>query len=257
MKRLPGFIVVVWVLFMGMTLADTPIDKKVPASRTGLVTVVNIAGTVQVTGWNEAEVQVRGTLAEKLKFNFTSEGERTGIEVEYPRHLRTLVGGADLVIHIPRGSRLEVETVSADVEVKDIKGNLSLKTVSGDMSVEGGAGTMELQAVSGDISARALRDIRSGDFQTVSGDIDLQGPFPASARVQGQTVSGDLTFRACATQAANWKVSTFSGSIENQLQPAGEVGDEDDPGRTLEFTTKGGGARLILNTFSGDISILK
>lgn len=256
MRRLPILIAFLALAAATAGLAETPIEKKAPAAADGLVSVTNIAGQVTVTGWDQAQVEVKGTLAEKLKLKFETSGNQTRIEVEYPRFTSTH-GGADLSIRVPKGSSLEVQTVSADIAVKGVKGEISLQSVSGDLDAEGGDSDLELQTVSGEIGARGLQGIKKGELQTVSGDLELAGPYGKTSKIEADSVSGNVTLRGAAGWGAFWKLNTFSGSIECRICPAETDREEDrGPGREEDFTTHGGGARVIINTFSGDISLL-
>ncbi len=264
------------------------VDRREAAAPDGKVRIKNVSGSVQVEGWDRAEIAVTGTLGKGTeRLDFTVEGRRAEIQVVLPRHARS-VDGSDLTIKAPRGSDVTVETVSADVTAAGIAGALDIHTVSGDVAVRGDPRELSAQSVSGDLQvvsdARVVRlesvsgEVRfegagaeltastiSGDvtlrlescerlrLNSVSGDLDFSGAFAENASVSIESHSGDLLLTLPAKTAADWTVQTFSGDIDNGFGPKAKRTSKYAPGRELDFTTGGGGARLNLTTFSGDV----
>ncbi len=198
--------------------------------------------------------------------------------------------GSDLEIRVPKGSRVEVETVSASIDVEELTAALSLESVSGDITIRGEPGELsaatvsgdidcdaktdetELSTVSGSIEARGLRgrleaasvsgdvDVYGDDFdrlavETVSGLVRFEGRLNEDARVEGESHSGDIVLTLVGDVDAEFDVSTFSGSIRN------EIGREDGrsrrrgPGSELHFTVGDGSAHVNLSSFSGTVEL--
>ena len=81
MKR--AALVLATVLVPAWALAQTPVDQKRPASAPGTVSIENMSGSVKVTGWDRAEVQVKGTLGDGAELGLRrARGSETSIEVE-------------------------------------------------------------------------------------------------------------------------------------------------------------------------------
>ena len=131
------------------------IEKRAQADPRGEVVIVNVAGDVQVTGWDRNEVQVdrrpRRTSVQRL--DFKTSGGRTIIEVVLPKG-RSYHGSSDLVVHVPRNSSLETNTVSADQTIKDVRGMQRLQSVSGMIQTELFNDELEVKNVSGEITVR-------------------------------------------------------------------------------------------------------
>jgi len=269
------------------------IERSLAAASDGTVTIKNVAGSISVEGWSEAKVSVTGMLGEGTeRLDLTNEGRRTIVEVVLPRHARH-VEGSDLVIRVPRGSRIEIEAVSATVEVGDVTGALDLHAISGDISARGAArevtaqtvsGMIEIAAttakltaesVSGDITVEGVRgDIEvstvSGDvalktsgaidrlrFNSVSGELDCSGALSPKATLKAESHSGDITLTLGGKPEGDFSITTFSGEIENAFGPRGKRTSRYAPGRELEFTLGDGGARVEVTTFSGDVFLLE
>jgi len=273
--------------------AQENIDRSLPAAPDGTVTIKNLAGSIIVEGWTEAKVTVTGTLGDGAeRLDLTSEGRRIVVEVILPRHARH-VEGSDLLVRVPKGSRIEVEAVSAEVEVTDITGLLDLhaisgditargaareitaqtvsgmivieaaspkiaaESVSGDITVEGVRGEIELSTVSGDVDLRASGAVERLSFSSVSGELRFTGVLSPRATLKAETHSGDITLALGSKPAGDFSITTFSGEIDNAFGPRGKRTSRYSPGRELEFTLGNAGTRVDVTTFSGDVFLLE
>ena len=269
------------------------VDQTVEADKDGLVIVENIAGSIRIEGWDKNEVRITGTLGrdvEELKVK--AGGRKTLIEVVYPKKARNINDGADLVISVPRGSSLEAQCISAPISVEGLTGaidaanisgeilikgkcrRIGAETISGDLTVDGGAPEVSVQSISGLV--RAEGDEAEVEAQSVSGDIeltfarftklsvesvsgnaDVRGALAKGGHFDFDLHSGDLTLTLPGNVSADFRVETFSGDIGNDFGGKVEKASKYTPGKSLEFTTGGGDARVRINTFSGDASIVK
>lgn len=275
------------VLLAMPAMAQTEINETRPLDDSAILSVSNISGSVKVTGWNRNEIQITGTLGKGTEeLRISGDFSRMNIEVVLPRRSRN-VKPTHLVISLPRGCRLDVSTVSADIDLNDFDGDLELESVSGDITADCGAGIAEIASVSGEISldsdsastdvesvsgnvrVRGAHGVLSGD--TVSGDLLVQGgtftritaksvsgnlqfdcALADGARVEVEAHSGDVVFLFAGDLSAECEVSTFSGRITNSFGPAG-IENEYGPGTELEFTAGSGDGRVEISTFSGDV----
>jgi len=184
--------------------------------------------------------------------------------------MRIEVVSADVALSGVAGRALNVNSVSGklrldsdarEVEVDSVSGNIELtgkaerghlETVSGNVRARGLGGQIKFETVSGDVDAENgdYREINAG---TVSGNINLRGKPSKDARVDVETMSGDVHLYLPADVSAHLRGSTFSGSIRTDF---GSVKEEDHgPGSNLDATVGGGDARINLQTFSGDMEI--
>ena len=273
-------------------VAARPIDETVTLPADGTVRVSNVAGSVKVTGGSGTQVHITGTADEKVKdVSIETKGDEVKIEVELEDHIRGHGGEAALLIQMPSGARLEVETVSASIDVDGLKGELELTSVSGGIDVRGDAKSAELESVSGSIDvdgavgrvetssvsgATTLRGIHGSiESETTSGSIDITAS--EAEHVECTSVSGSLRFTGKPKKDAELTFENFSGSVELSL-PADLDADvevhsfsgsidsefggkverpEFGPGSSLAETFGEGSARISVNTFSGGASIEK
>lgn len=270
--------------------AQTEVSRRVAAAADGTVTVSNISGSVVVRGWDREEVEVTGTLGRSVeRLRLDSVAGRVDVEVELPRRSHN-DGDADLEIRVPRGSRLELELVSARAAVADLSGDVRVETVSGSIEVTGAARAVELESVSGSIEVDsrsrlidaetvsgsiyvvgALGEVAAstvsgsieitGDklsrlrLESVSGTIELAGSLAPRADVEIECHSGSVEIELPAAVSARFEISTYSGRIRNDFGPEAQKVGRYTPESQLEFTAGGGDGRVRIETFSGRVDL--
>lgn len=312
----PAVIVAMLVVAAGAATAATrPVNEQGRMPADGQVTIENIAGSIKVVAWDQAEIRVTGTLGEDVKELEFSAGARSVVRVVYPErrgmHFNGLRHkdkdkdkdehngmtirddeGADLTISVPRGCRLEVEVISADVDVTGITNEVSVTAVSGKVGVRGACSRLEVESVSGDVEVDGAgrqtevttvsgnlqvrcddadlqvetvtgdakvdcASLRSLEAVTVNGTITMSGRPAAGAQIEAESVNGNLTLIVPADVSAAFEVSTFNGGIENAFGQKAERTDKHVPGQELTFTNGKGEADVSLNTLNGKIVIQK
>src|SRR5262245_57688452 len=213
--------------------AQSRIDERRPASADGLVEIENAAGTIKVIGWARDEVQVTGTLGARAEqLDFVSRPRRTRIQVEVRGNPHRV--SSDLEIRVPAGSRLQIESHSAAIDVRDVAGRVKAESVSGTITVAGKSEEVDVESVSGAISivgpARRVRAsgtnasvaIRGAsgvvDAESVNGTLEVAGAEFQEVRLE--TVNGALRFDGALTPGAALDVETVNGSIELRLPAA-------------------------------------
>lgn len=285
--------------FAAATLAATPavaqeqVDQWADAHPKGDVEIANlIAGSVEVTGTDEDRIHVTGRLGRDVeRLEFRTEGKHTLIKLVIPSGNNQDVT-SDLRVAMPKGSRLNVGTVSADIGVRGVEGGLQLQSVSGDIEAEVLGEDAQIKSVSGDIQVRgsgaaSLLTVTtvSGDatvtdvggeivVQTVSGDLEARAPsvqrarinttngearletaLDKGARVNMETINGDLTLVLHGEIDAEFDLETFNGSIRSEFGPKAERTSKYAPGTELRFTEGEGSARVVMETLNGGIII--
>lgn len=273
-----------------LAMAGRDEEKQVPADPDGQVRITNTSGSVRVIGWDRAEVEVKAELGGGVeRLDVVDENGDVRIEVVLPS-FSIRDGSADLVVHVPVGSQLEVTAVSAEIKVTEVSGPTRLKTVSGDVvaslssseiemqsvsgdvTLNGGraSGNAQLKSVSGDVSIKAfagsldaasvsgdlvvnmehLRDLR---LRSTSGDVVVSGALDAGARIEAESVSGDVKLGLPAREGFVSDIETFSGDIGGCFSKQVTRASEHGPGKRLYVTEGKGDARIRVKSFSGDV----
>jgi hypothetical protein len=289
----PALICVLTTLaFPWLAQAATSVDEHRAANPQGAVEIDNVAGLIDVQGWDKSEVAVTGTIGKDVeRVEVAGEGNRTSIRVILPQghHWGMRDGEAHLLIRVPTNSSVAASMVSSDLKVSAVHGGLELRTVSGNISGEGG-GDVRANAVSGDIhlTANAAKVIEvksisgnivltggnaeveattvSGDahltlgtvsrarFKTVSGDLSATLAAAADAQIEGESVSGDVKLDFASAPAADFDVQTISGEIDNCFGPK-PIESRHGPGARLTFKTGDSSARVRISSHSGDVRL--
>ncbi len=282
-----SLLIVPWSL----VLASKVIEERRPADPQGSIEIVNMAGSVEVDGWDRSEVEVTGTAGDQVeRVEVTSTGTLTSIHVE------SRAGGGwghdrdtKLIIRVPAKSMLSATLISADFVVHGVLGDIKAQTVSGDVSgdvgsnaristVSGGvrltaqqAKSIEIRTISGDIrlsgdagdveittvSGEAqieLATLTRGRFKSVSGNLSASFALAPDGQLESESVSGKIQFEFAGVPAADFDVQSFSGDIKNCFGPK-PVEPQYGPGSRLTFKNGDGQGRVQAATKSGDIQL--
>lgn len=286
-------VMVAAALLLAQSARAEDIEKSAQADPRGEVSITNVAGEVQVTGWDRNEVHVKADLSDGVqRLEFKTSGARTIIEVVLPRG-RSFQGSSDLIVQVPRNSSLVTNTVSADQTIKDVRGtqrlqavsgmiqtelwneDLELKNVSGEVTVRGhnGKGVLRVITVSGDIRLQDIgpeMDLNTvtGDMQvrvaelsrarikTTNGDLELRATsLTRDARIDAEGINGDLRFRFRGALDAEFDIETFNGEIDNCFGPKPHRTREYGPGNALHFKQGNGDGRIRIKALNGTVEI--
>lgn len=277
-----------------LAFADTPINETLDADADGEVIISNVSGSVEVEGWSRNQVEVTGTLGDRVEeLIFERDGDEILIKVKLPRN-SSRNAASDLVIKVPEASSLDIDTVSADIEVKGVRGEQDLNAVSGDITTTFYGTELDAEAVSGDVEVAGDNQVANVSLQTVSGDIeteDLAGEFRGESvsgdvtavggpfeRVRAETVNGDIVLHGRLSDggrmdvetingevdidfdgdvSAEIDIETFNGNIRNCFGPESVRTSKYAPGRELDFTEGSGSGRVRINTLNGNVRLCK
>jgi DUF4097 and DUF4098 domain-containing protein YvlB len=264
------------------------LDTVVAFDARGTFSVNCPGGDVIVTGADKNEIRVRAR-TENGAIRFTSNGTRASLEPASGRgcsdgHFEVTVPvwtkvaattwsgsvsvtgvhgdieaqsqSGDVQVH-DAGDRLDVETLSGDVVINGVKGESTINTVSGSVTLTTARGSTSIESVSGDVDLRDVvaRHVRA---HTTSGDVSFAGAILDAGRYEFNTHSGEIVLAFPNDISAELSVSTFSGGIESDFPitlKAGEHGIGAAQAKRLNFTVGRGTARIIAETFSGDITL--
>ena len=272
------------------------VNESMGADPDGNVEIYNTAGSVTVEGWSRNEVEVIGTLGNEVEdFIFERDGDEVLIKVK-AKSGRSGGRGytSELSVKVPKESSIDVATVSADVEVKDVYGELETATVSGNIDLEAYTAEIEAESVSGDVevqgdgkdSVTALVSVSgdvsaeklageaqletvSGDatlvgglfddlaMETVNGDIVFEGGLRRGGDIAIDTVNGTVNVEFVGDVSAEFEIETFNGRIRNCFGPKPERVSKYAPGYELSFTEGGGDGQVSIATLNGSLNICK
>ena len=239
-------------------------SRTVRLGRNGTLDLQNVAGDITVTGGGGDDVKIDAVkrvrhpnetegkaLLSEITIEVADRSGRVEVRTEYPRR-RNWSGGVDFTVSVPRDASVALRSVSGNVKVTNINGELRAesvsgdivtmttkklrwaKTVSGDVDVsEAEADELSVGSVSGDVTVNRLKgsgfdaqtvsgDLRLTDvdfdhasLRSVSGDIDYAGRLARNGRYQFQSHSGDIRVTPADSKGFAIEASTFSGDVRS------------------------------------------
>jgi len=273
------------LLFLGITVS-TPTDTLVEVRQGDHLVIRDFQGTVHVEAWERSAFRAEVETKESVPFRI----ERAGRNLE----LRMAEGwrrnrGEDLRLILPTWMDLEIQGRELEAEIMDLAGDVTVRSLQGDLSFRNMSGRVEAYTVEGSIDALRLTGtarFRSGDddlwvgsssaeleLETVDGDMRLEGI--DARRVSARTTDGEIEFSGRVLPEGDYAFFSHSGDIVLRLAPPvdldatmltydGEFESEFRvmargfrSGEGLEFTLGSGGARLVMETFDGEIKLLR
>ncbi len=233
----------------------------------------------------EIEITQRGNRVEVETEYERSRGNEPSVSVDYevgvPRGVRVTIEAvaSDITVDgIDGETRVEVVSgavrltgLSRLVEAKAVSGQIQISGVASDdrLSVESVAGNVRLDgvraprleaaSVGGTITLNGV-DSRRVEVGTVAGAVTYEGALASDGRYEFESHAGDIRLTIPNGSGFDLEAESFSGEFTSDLPITIGRGNREttsfSPGvRTLEGTAGGGGARLEVATFSGNVTI--
>lgn len=264
-------------------------DTTVSVSAGTRLKLENVGGEVIIKAWDRNQVRIQASHSSRTAVGINLSEASLRLSPKGSRGTMRMGGVVDYVLTVPAAMSIEIGGMYADVTIEGTRGDISVQTVEGNINVKGGGDILQLHTVNGKINVQGARgrlDVRSvsedvevsdvvGDViaETVSGDVTLSRI--DGKRVEAQTVSGDVRFDGTLRADGTYSLLTHSGDVvvaipENAsalIQTAVANGDvsasfslpasERSSRRRQEFRIGGGGASIEIETFSGDIRLVR
>ncbi|MGH7336915.1 MAG: DUF4097 family beta strand repeat-containing protein, partial [Myxococcota bacterium] len=229
-------------------------SRTVRVGPTGALDLSNIAGDIIVTGGSGDDVRIEAvkrarsrdasnakTLLDELRIEVTELPGRVEVRTLYPRNRRNYSGSVDFTITMPTGGRANLRSVSGDLRITNVKGELRAESVSGDLITSGATrlslaksvsgdidvtnaaaeGEVTVSTVSGSVTARGVK-ARALELGSVSGDVFVTDVTCDRAVVK--TVSGNLEYNGPLARNGRYEMSAHSGNV--RLAISGTTGFE-------------------------------
>jgi putative adhesin len=181
-------------------------------------------GSIDVTGENRRDVQVRATVhawaydeaeAERLAsaVNVRSDGV---LRADGPDQRGRTGWSVNYEVVAPRDIDLTLETQNGSVAVAAVRGNLRLQAENGSIRLDGVAGDVRGRTTNGGVDAELTGRTWEGaglDLTTTNGGVRLRIPDGYSARLETGTVNGgiDIDFPVTVTGRIGREFSTTLG----------------------------------------------
>jgi len=208
-------------------------------------------------------------------------------EIEIPSRV-------DYRLTVPRGMSLGLSGLNSSISVEGVDGDVTAEVVNGSVEVRGGRGSIRLEAINGavevtgargsveassvndgitlrDVEGRVRAESVNGDVRllgivsesveagTVSGDVRYEGALRAGGSYRFESHSGDVTVALPERPDVTVSVDTYSGEFASSFpaQSKSTFTSVRGLGKEFEFTLGDGRAEMSLQSFSGDIRLVR
>jgi len=255
--------------------------------------------TVEITRKSRGRTDADAKLGlERVNATVDQRGDRATVSVDYPNENRLPYSvSVSYVVKTPATTRLNASTLGGNIDVADLKGEVTTSTHGGNTNIKnvGGAliarslgGNMTLSAINSDgilqaetlgglinlqqVKARRVNASTVGgdvtatditcdnlDLGTMGGNVSFSGPLAKSGRYELHTNGGDVRFMPAGNIGFELQASTFAGDVrtEGVTLQLQNASTGRGPNRSLRGTVGDGSALVILRTFSGTVVIGK
>jgi DUF4097 and DUF4098 domain-containing protein YvlB len=269
------------------------LDSTFAFSANGIVDIRGHSADVVVSTWNKSQARVV-VVPGDLEYDTDLSSSRLRVEFR-SRRGRSYDDGGRVSVTVPVGTRVDVNAVSGDIEIRGTRAEVVAGSTSGDVTIDDAVGRVEASSVSGDVTIQRVSngtvrissvsgdvvvknvdglvsaetvsgdvnvsDAKSSDvrMETVSGDAVYRGTVDPRGRYQLKSHSGDVMMTMPGDAKADVNVQTFNGEIDSDfpitLAPSSSDGRRVRRDRMSFGINGGGGAAIELETFSGTILI--
>ena len=218
-----------------------------------IVTATANKVTITLVDSDSHSVSLVARAEDRLEAEFDGHGKlKSGhVRIELPRgssvDIKTLSGG--LVAHGP-GGNVRFRSMSGDAEVGPAA-NVDINTVSGEVRVHDAAGAVRLHTVSGDANVTSTAGAGAMlEYESTSGDLHWAGACGPRCRITSATVSGDVSL------TLDPKASSFDLRFQSH---SGDISDSLGIARSSEGAGRYGKGEGVIEvrSFSGDLSLKK
>ena len=233
---------VICVMFASLAVAQD-FQRNYNLSAGGYISIRNISGNIRVIGYDGENVVVtaykEGRDRDRVEIVDASGENYLNIYVNYPRYGNT-DASVYFDIQVPRNMQYNYEDLSS------VSGDISISMIAGQIQAESVSGKIEVLDVLGAVKA-----------SSVSGDVYVQITEPEAKRyMRFSSVSGDVVVHAPADLDTYVDLSTISGSLWTDF-PIRIIGRWGSLGRTARGRLGNGTGSLKISSISGRVCLLK
>jgi DUF4097 and DUF4098 domain-containing protein YvlB len=227
----------------------------------------HLSGDIRVTAGSASEIKIDATkrvrhrdpeeakrLLQALRVDINNFNGRVEVRTIYPRRGQfgnNISASVDYVIAVPPSATVALKSISGNISVTNVKGEVRVETVSGDVDVTGTPNVAIAKTISGDVTARDVSTQTSLLLSTVSGTVIATGVKARS--LEAGSVSGDV--RLVGSEIERVDAKSLSGNIEFDapLAKGGRYEFVSHSGNVRIVVSGGTGFELDADTFSGNV----
>jgi DUF4097 and DUF4098 domain-containing protein YvlB len=246
-------------LLLSLNAAAQDFRKSYEIGQGGAINVRNISGDVTVTGYEGETVLVlgfkEGRDRDLVQVEDNSAGNKVDVRARYPENC-DCNASIRFEVKVPRGNYKfdAISSVSGDVEVSGVIGDLRAKSISGNVTVRGVAGAVNASSTSGNVHVGDINGTVSG--KSTSGNVEVEIlQLSGAGDMDFASTSGNVRVKLPSSLDADVRMSTTSGGLKTDFPLTVDEPDS-GPGRRAAGRIGGGSRNLRLSSTSGNVSLL-
>jgi DUF4097 and DUF4098 domain-containing protein YvlB len=247
------------ICLFSLTARAQDFRKTYELNAGGAINVKNISGDVSVTAYEGETILVLGYKEGRDRDQVSIEDKSTAgsinVRARYPENCNCNAS-VRFEVKVPRGGAYKFENISSisgDVDVTGVSGELHAKSISGNVTVRSIAGPVQAKSVSGNVIVGEINGTATAG--STSGNVEVEIVNLSGAQdMSFSSVSGNVRVKLPANLDAEVKMSTMSGSLKTEF-PLQIEEPEYGPGRKATGRVGGGSRQLKLSSVSGNVSL--
>lgn len=198
--------------------------RTVPLSANGRVSLENINGDVEITGWDRNQVQIDAVKSapdqarlDDMSIEVNSSSNSVEISTKYAHHfINNNPGSVHYTLHIPQNANIgKINLVNGALDVQRVYGDVNANLVNGKLRASDLQGTADLATVNGTVDANynSLNGVHSITLKSVNGAINLLLPPSANANVSANNINGGISTDFPLTVKGHFVGKSISGTL--------------------------------------------
>lgn len=237
----------------------------------GELLLSNLSGDITISRASGSEVRIeaiktaRARTAQEaremlpvVRVEFSERAGRAEAKVVYPREQsghgnqrQNVSVSVTYNVTAPEGTRIKASSLSGNIKVTGIEGELTLSTLSGDVGIAHASRITSAASTSGNVQVEELRSKMPAELRSVSGNIVVRQSRVPSLELN--TVSGDVTLDD--VEADRVEAVSVSGNLHfaSPLTRGGRYDLKSHSGDVRIVMVGGTGFELDANSFSGHV----
>jgi hypothetical protein len=211
---------------LGDNLSGTSVTRdSIESDAEPRVRLTNAAGQVQVEGVEGLKsIEYEVTRYALAGDPAAAKRRASQVPVDLSREDSTVVletkggrgTGADYLLRVPSGGKVEVESGAGDVEVSGLSGDVVVVAEAGDVTVRGTESDVTIEAPQGDVAVSGVStETGQVELEVGSGDVTLQNMIVGT--LEARVEAGDVTLSGRFSGSGRVLVET--GNITANLPP--------------------------------------
>ena len=216
--------------------------RTVSLPSNGRVSLENVNGDAEITGWDRNEVQIDAVKQardqqrlDEARIEVETGSDYVKIRTEYPRdHTNNNPASVRYTLHVPQNARLDrISLVNGSLTIQKVAGEVEASLVNGKAHISDLTGPASISSVNGGIEANyaSLNNVREIKLKSVNGRVELGLPGSPNADVKASTINGSIK-------------SDFPLTVQGSFA-----------GHNISGTLGSGGTRIELSNVNGSIHI--